>query len=289
MIKLYSYGKINLFLDIEGRQPNGYHLIKTVMQSIELHDEIFIDFIENDKIIIECSNPSIPVNEKNTCFNAAALIKEKYHIKTGVIIKINKTIPTEAGLAGGSSNSAAVIRGLNILWNLNLTQGEMLEIGLKVGADVPFCLLGGTYLAEGIGDKLTELNDFVWNYILIVKPNFSMSTAFVYNNLSADLYNSYMNDEIISYINTGDFIEAAKSTSNTLEKVVEKFYPELNSIKDLMIQNKALSSMMTGSGSAVFGLFKDNESLELAFKKISSVYPQTFKTKTSRTGIQIFV
>lgn len=289
MLKLYSYGKINLFLDIKGRLSNGYHEIKTVMQSIDLHDEIYIESIENDRIIIECSDTSIPVNEKNTCYRAAAIIKEKYHINSGVIIRINKTIPAEAGLAGGSGNSAAVILGLNMLWDLNLTIDEMLQIGLKIGADVPFCLVGGTCLAEGIGDKLTELNDFVWNYILIVKPNFSMSTAFVYNNLREDYYNLYKDNQIINYINAGDFINAAMSTSNTLEKVVEKFHPELNSIKDLMIQNKALTSMMTGSGSAVFGLFSDNESLEFAFNKISAVYPQTFKTKTNTEGTQILV
>lgn len=289
MIKLYSYGKINLFLDIKGRLSNGYHEIKTVMQSINLHDEIYIDGIEDNKIIIECSDESIPVNEKNTCYKAAAIIKEKYHISSGVIIRINKAIPAEAGLAGGSSNSAAVIQGLNLLWNLNLKIDEMLQIGLKIGADVPFCLVGGTYLAEGIGDKLTDLNDFVWNHILIVKPDFSMSTAFVYNNLTEDFYNSYKNNEIIKYINAGDFINAAKSTSNTLEKVVEKFHPELINIKDLMIQNNALASMMTGSGSAVFGLFTNNESLESAYNKISTIYPQTFKTKTNSVGTQIFV
>lgn len=289
MIKLYSYGKINLFLDIEGRLPNGYHQIKTVMQSIKLRDEIYIESIEQNKIIIECNNPDIPVNENNTCYKAACIVKEKYHIGSGVIIRINKTIPSEAGLAGGSSNSAAVIQGLNALWNLNLTIDEMLQIGLKVGADVPFCLTGGTYLAEGIGEKLHKLNDFVWNDILIVKPSFSMSTAFVYNNLSADYYNLFQNNEIINYINTGDFLSVAKSTSNTLEKVVEKLHPELNVIKELMFQNGALASMMTGSGSAVFGLFNDSESLNNAFKKISSLYPNTFKTSTCVQGTQIFV
>lgn len=289
MVKLYSYGKINLFLDIKGRLANGYHEIKTVMQSIDLHDEIYIDQKEDNKIIIECTDKSIPVNEKNTCYRAAAIIKEKYHINSGVIIRINKTIPAEAGLAGGSSNSAAVIHGLNALWNLKLTKDEMLQIGLKIGADVPFCLTGGTYLAEGIGEKLSKINDFVWNDILIVKPSFSMSTAFVYNNLSNDYYNLYENNEIIKHINEGDFINAAKSTSNTLENVVEKFHPELNIIKGLMIQNKALTSMMTGSGSAVFGLFTDSESLEHAYNKISAIYPHTFKTKTNMEGTQIVV
>ena len=289
MLKLHSYGKINLFLDIKNKLPNGYHEIKTVLQSIDLHDELFIDSFDDNKITIECSDKNIPVDEKNTCYKAAAIIKEKYHISSGVIIKINKTIPAEAGLAGGSSNAAAVIAGLNTLWNLNFSKVEMMRLGLMVGADVPFCLVGGTYLGEGVGDKLTELNDFIWNNVLVVKPDFSMSTAFVYNNLLKEDHNSYKNNDIVSFINSGDFINAAKLTANTLEKVVERFHPEINHIKYLMMQHQALTSMMTGSGSAVFGLFPDNESLEKAFKEISILYPQTFKTSTTAKGTQIFV
>lgn len=289
MIKLYSYGKINLFLNIEGRLPNGYHLIKTVMQSIGLHDEISLENTGKDEITIECSDPSVPVDEKNTCFKAAAAIKEMYHIDSGVIIRINKKIPAEAGLAGGSGNCAAVIRGLNILWNLNMTENEMLKTGLRIGADVPFCLTGGTYLAEGIGEKLTKLNDFTWNHILLVKPDFSMSTAFVYNNLKPDYYNSYKDNEILNHISSGSFKDAALSVSNTLEKVVENFHPEINDIKKLMIHNGALTSCMTGSGSAVFGLFMDKETLEHAFGRISAVYPHTFKTGTNIEGTKLFV
>lgn len=289
MLKIYSYGKINLYLDIEGKLPNGYHLINTVMQSIDIHDEICIENYDKNEIIIECSNSNIPVNEKNTCYKAAVLIKEIYHISTGVIIKINKTIPSEAGLAGGSGNSAAVIQGLNVLWDLNLSKNEMLDIGLKIGADVPFCITGGTCLAEGIGEKLTKLKDFVWNDILLVKPEFSMSTAFVYKNLNPDYYNSYKGSKILDYINSEDYTNTAHSTCNTLEKVVEVYHPEINTIKKLMIQNGALASLMTGSGSAVFGLFSNKESLEAAYNKIADIYPKTFKTRTTTNGTKLFV
>lgn len=289
MIKLYSYGKINLFLNIEGRLTNGYHTLRSVMQSIDMHDEIILKSSDKNEITIVCSDPLIPVNEKNTCYKAAAIIKEIYHINSGVIIEINKTIPSEAGLAGGSSNCAAVIRGLNILWNLNLSEDEMSEIGLKIGADVPFCLTGGTCVAEGIGEKLTKLNDFIWNYILVVKPDFSMSTAFVYNNLSFDYYNLYKSNDILNYISSVDFNKTVLSVQNTLEKVVEKFHPEINTIKEMMIQNGALSSLMTGSGSAVFGLYPDKNSFESAYNKISAIYSQTFKTKTMTEGTKLFV
>lgn len=287
MVKLYSYGKINLFLDIEGKLPNGYHLIKTVMQSIDLHDKISIENLDKNEIIIKCNDPAIPINEKNTCYKAASIIKETYHKTQGVIIEIEKKIPSEAGLAGGSSNSAAVIHGLNKLWNLNMSTESMLEIGLKVGADVPFCIIGGTYLAEGIGEKLTKLNDFVWSDILIIKPDFSMSTAFVYKNLSSDSYHSFKENNILNYINSGNFNEAASSVSNTLEHVVAKFNPELNDIKKLLIDSGAATSLMTGSGSAVFGLFADSASLNEAYEKISPLYPKTFKTRTVQKGVQI--
>ena len=165
----------------------------------------------------------------------------------------------------------------------------MLHMGLKIGADVPFCIKGGTYLAEGIGEKLTKLNDFIWDYILVVKPEFSMSTAFVYKNLLPEFYNSYSCKEILSFLNRNDYLSTVLSSSNTLEKVVEKFHPEINHIKSLMLENNAVSSHMTGSGSAVFGFFKDKVDMDIAYNKIIKVYPQTFKTKTSYTGTEICV
>ncbi|MGB4439443.1 MAG: 4-(cytidine 5'-diphospho)-2-C-methyl-D-erythritol kinase [Sedimentibacter sp.] len=288
MLKLYSYGKINLFLDIGGKLQNGYHLIKTVMQSIDLYDEVILEPIDKNDIIIECSNKDIPVDENNICHKAAAIIKKTYNISSGVNIKINKNIPSEAGLAGGSSNSAAVIAGLNRLWNLNISENDMLKIGLNVGADVPFCLLGGTCLAEGIGEKLTKLNNFMWENILIIKPDFSMSTSFVYSNLTPENYN-YSDNNILNYISENKFHEASLSSSNTLEKVVEKFHPEINDIKDFMIKNGAVCSNMTGSGSAVFGLFECKESLNNAYNKAIEIHPLVFKTKTSTVGVNICV
>lgn len=287
MLKLKSYAKINLFLDIEGRRQDGYHLIKTVMQSIDLYDEITIDSIAEDKIEIECNNPLIPTDQRNTCWKSADIIKTLYNIKYGVKIRIKKQIPSEAGLAGGSSNCAAVIEGLNKLWNLNMSQEEMLNIGLKVGADVPFCILGGTYLAEGIGEKLSKLNDFKWENILIIKPDFSMSTAFVYKNLLPQDYNSFKHNKIIEYINSGEFYKAAISTSNALEKVVEKFHPEIKDIINLLLEYKAVASRMTGSGSAVLGFFESKQSLEEAYNNIVKEFPHTFKTKTTVKGIEI--
>lgn len=287
MIKLYSYAKINLFLNVIGRLPNGYHLIDTVMQSVDLHDQITVDTIEENEIIIETSDESIPTDSRNTCYKAAWLIKNKYNINSGTIIKLIKNIPSEAGLAGGSGNSAAVIIALNQLWDLNMSTEEMLQIGLRVGADVPFCLMGGTVRAEGIGEKLTKLNQFKWNNILIIKPDFSMSTAFVYNSLTKEHYDVYHADEMICAIEQQNFMKAATLTNNTLERAVEKLHPEINEIKKIMTINGALTSMMTGSGSAVFGLYPDNKTIENAYSELVKIYPKTFKTRTIHKGVDI--
>jgi len=287
-MKLHSYGKINLFLDIEGKLQNGYHLIKSVMQSIDLYDEIILEEIPNDEIIIECNDLSIPTDFSNTCYKAAKIIKDTFEIKNGIMIYINKSIPSEAGLAGGSGNSAAVIIGLNKLWKLTMSECEMQEIGLQIGADVPFCIVGGTYLAEGIGEKLTKLNDFIWDNILLIKPNFSMSTAFVYQNLNSIDYNSCIQNDILKLIKNNEYFNTALSTENTLEKVVTKLYPEINNIKLCMHNNGAISSNMTGSGSTVFGLFPSHESMNKAYEKLKDSYTFIYKTKTINKGIDVF-
>lgn len=287
-MKLRSYGKINLFLDITGKLENGYHNIVTVMQSIDIFDEITLEPLKEDEIIIRCSDSSIPINESNTCYKAAKLLKDAYHIDSGIYIHILKNIPSGAGMGGGSSNAAAVIKGLNALWKLNLSKEEMSAIGARVGADVPFCLVGGTCLAEGIGDKVTVLNDFIWNDILLVKPEFSISTAFIYKNLKVEYYNSYDSGQILKSIGLHDHQSTAGSVSNTLEKVAEAFYPQIRDIKKLLLDSGAISSIMTGSGSAVYALFKDSDSLNMAYDLASRTYPFTCKTKTSRYGVEFF-
>ena len=285
-MKLKSYGKINLFLDVKGKLPSGYHDIVTVIQSIDIYDEITLKPVNGDKIIIECSDLSIPVDESNTCFKAAMVLKDTFGINSGIHIYIDKKIPAGAGMGGGSSNAAAVIKGLNALWKLNLSREELSAIGVRVGADVPFCLVGGTCLAEGIGDKVTDLNDFLWNDILLVKPEFSISTAFIYKNLKSDYYNLYDSSLMLRHLSSHDHESTARSVSNTLEKVVEIFHPQIKDIKGLMIDNGAISSIMTGSGSTVFGLFKDSTSLNKAYDLASGAYPFTFKTKTNKDGVK---
>ncbi len=280
-IKLFSYAKINLFLDIIGKRQDGYHNIKSVMQEINLKDEITIKDNENNKdIIINCNNKDIPLDHTNTAYKAVILIKHKYKINKGAIIYINKNIPIESGMAGGSSNAASVIKGLNKLWDLMMTEDEMLELGLKIGADVPFCLTGGTALVEGIGEKITKLKPFKWENILIVKPEFNMSTALVYNKMQNKYFNLYNGNKIVEYINSGSYKKAALNIANTLEYVVEEIHPEINDIKNKMIELNACSSIMTGSGSVVFGLFRNKEDLVNAEKKLSKKYSSIYKAET---------
>lgn len=289
MVKLRSYGKINLFLNVEGIQDNGYHTISSVMQSIHLHDNVTIEETKTNEIIIECSDRFIPADSRNTCYKAAAIIKDAYKVNSGVKIHIHKNIPAEAGLAGGSSNSAAVIMGLNRLWGLEMTLFQMQEAGLKVGADVPFCLAGGTCLAKGIGEKLEKLESFVWDNILVVKPEFSMSTAAVYRGLSPGFYNLYDYSPIMSAINERRYEAVPRYMANTLERVVEKTHPEINTIKEVMVQNGSCGCIMTGSGSAVYGLFPDLSSINYAYEALKKNCAKLYKTTTVDRGTEFYV
>ena len=278
-VEIKSNAKINLFLDIVNKREDGYHNIKSIMQEIELHDKVKI--CENkSKVNIICDNYNIPLDENNTCYKATKLIKEKYTIDNGVDIFIDKIIPTEAGLAGGSSNAAAVIKGLNKLWNLNMSLEDMKDIGVKVGADVPFCLTGGTCLCEGVGDKITELNNFVWDNIVIIKPDFSISTPLAYKNITSKEYNYYKNNDILFYIEKKDYYNTCISIANTLEIAALKIQPQISDIKKDMINTGAISSLMTGSGSSVYGFYEDSISANKAVNQLRNKYSKVFITKT---------
>ena len=281
-----AYAKINLTLDIIGKREDGYHLLCMVMQSVSLYDEVKLSFGEPGIRVI-CSKDELSGSKNNTAYKAAELYFLHTGLKPNVTIHLKKNIPAQAGLGGGSADAAAVLNGLNKILDTKLSYETLCKIGLKVGADVPFCINGGTALAEGIGEKLTKLNDFKWDNILVIKPEFSMSTAFVYQNLPSDYYNSYLNNKILNHIFSYDYENTAISIANTLEKVVEKYHPEINRIKELMLKSGAISSVMTGSGSAIFAFFKDREALNKAYRAASQLYPSTFKTRTVKEGVKL--
>lgn len=278
-IDINSYAKINLFLDVLNKREDGYHNIKSLMQTIDLHDNLQISESKSG-IELSCDNYNIPLDERNTCHKAAKLIMDKFNIKAGLKIEIKKIIPDKAGLAGGSSNAAAVIKAINELWKLGMSIDDMQEIGAKIGADVAFCVRGGTCLCEGLGDIITELNSFIWQNILVIKPSFSISTPLAYKTLRTKDHNHYMDNNILYYINNNEHYNTCMSIANTLELAAFRLQPQIPLIKEEFKETGAISSLMTGSGSAVFGFYDDKASLMKAYDKLSKKYDKIFITKT---------
>ncbi|MTI48872.1 MAG: 4-(cytidine 5'-diphospho)-2-C-methyl-D-erythritol kinase [Firmicutes bacterium] len=276
-----AYGKINLSLDVLRRREDGYHDLRMIMQQIDLKDTVMIENIDEDKVIIESNNIHVPTDSSNLVYKAWKLICEKYNIKKGIKIYIKKNIPIAAGLAGGSSNAAAVLKGLNILWDLRLTQGELMSLGLKIGADVPYCIMGGTALAEGVGEKLTALSSFKDRHILLANPGVTVSTAYVYNNLDlSNVEERPKTNELIKAIEADNLMFVANNLVNLLETVTIKRYPIIADIKQKMIEKGALGSIMSGSGPTVFGIFDNKEVMQKCKKELEKSIDIVIVTKT---------
>lgn len=276
-----GYGKINLSLDVIRKREDGYHEVEMIMQSINLHDKIYIK--ENREITVECNREWIPKGPGNIAYKAAKLILEKCGINKGVHINIIKNIPVAAGLAGGSADAAAVLKGINSMFSLSLKEGELMNLGKQVGADVPFCIKSGTMLAEGIGEKLTPLSAFNGVHILLVKPKVGVSTAWVYNNLNLDKLSKDMrpdNKLLIEAIKNKEIVTLCENMKNVLETVTVEKYPVINELKTRLIENGAIGSMMSGSGPTVFGIFKDEQGIQNAYKKMKSYKWDCFMTQT---------
>jgi len=271
-----AHGKINLALDVLYLRDDGYHEINTIMQQIDLKDTITLRNIEGDRAIIECNSEEIPLDESNLAYKAWEKIVEKTNFLRGIHITIDKNIPVAAGLAGGSTNAAAVLKGLNLLWNLNLSQEKLMEIGAEIGADVPFCILGGTAHARGIGEKLKKIKSFSNKLILLANIGKPVSSAYVYNKLDLDNRSKRIDvDKIVEYIEEDNVKKVAENMENIMEQVVIKEYPIIAQIKEDMVRYGALGSIMSGSGPTVFGIFDDEEKLlrckEFLEKKVEKV------------------
>lgn len=266
-IRLKARAKINISLDVIKKRDDGYHDLSMIMQTINLYDKVNLKKIKKNDIIIKTNLPFLPVNERNLVYKVIQYMREIYNIESGVFVDLYKVIPVAAGLAGGSSDAAATIKGMNKLFNLKLSFDEMLTIGGKFGADIPYCMIGGTALAEGIGDKITCLNPFPKCYIVIAKPTYSMSTASVYGNLKLNqIINRPNNKLIISAINNKDLNQISNNLCNVLETVTIAEYPHINLIKRKLIEKGALGALMSGSGPSVYGLFNNKVSAHNAMK-----------------------
>ena len=280
MNSIEAHAKINLSLDVLGKRDDGYHTLQMIMQTIQLHDTISIHEIP-DGVEIMCEAPYVPNNSSNIAYKAAQAILEKYKIKAGVRLEITKRIPVAAGLAGGSTDAAAVLKGMNELFGLGIDINELMAIGKTIGADVPYCIMGGTALAEGIGEKLTPLSGLGNIPVLLVKPRIGVSTAWVYKNLNLENVGERPNTPLlISAIAEGDTKTLAANMKNVLESVTQKKYPIIEAIKRELLKLGATGSMMSGSGPTVFGIFEDADKAEYAFNTIKNSKYECILTQT---------
>jgi 4-diphosphocytidyl-2-C-methyl-D-erythritol kinase len=263
-IELNSYAKINLRLDVLDKRPDGYHEIRTLFQKVSLKDELSIS-ISKSGIKVACDNQQVPVNEGNLAYTAARAILNRYNIKEGVSISIKKNIPIAAGLGGGSSNAASTLLGINRLCGLEAGTQELMEMGKDIGADVPFFIFGNTALATGIGEKLKKIELIPQLWLLLVNPGIQISTAWAYSSLKMGLTKRPINITIPNSIT--HLSEIITMLSNDLERVAIPRYPIIQTIKKELINNGAKGSLMSGSGSTVFGIFTSEDEAKEAYTK----------------------
>ncbi len=283
-LEIPAHAKINISLDVLRKREDGYHELRMIMQTLELHDIVCLE-AAGDGIGLECGSKWVPEDFTNTAWKAADLMKSRFGIKDGLRIRIVKRIPVAAGLAGGSSDAAAVLRGMNEMFELGLGHDELRKLGREIGADVPYCIEGGTRLAEGIGEILTELPSFDGVDVVLVKPDIGVSTQWVYKNLRLNGITEKDRPDtelLIEALKQRDIKAVAGNMKNILELVTIGRYDIVRKAKRLMAGSGAAGSMMSGSGPTVFGLFMDTGAAEAAYRTLSSIAGwQCIKTRTN--------
>ena len=276
-----AYAKVNLGLDIIGKREDGYHLLKMIMQTVDLYDEIEINKSDDNKISIKCNISYVPVDNRNLMYKAAVLFMDKYNINSGLKINIKKNIPVAAGMAGGSTDAAAVLKCLNKLFEVNAPYEELVNLALKIGADVPYCINGGTAICEGIGEVITELPPFKNVIMVIVKPSFGVSTKEVYGGLDISRIKKHVKiDDIVRGMKKNNINVVCYNMKNVLENVTIRKYPVIKDIKHMMIKQGAKGALMSGSGPTVFGIFSDMMSAQRCFENMKRKYKDVFITRT---------
>lgn len=263
LLTLSANAKINLTLDILGTREDGYHEVAMIMQEISLHDTLSMGKINQGislTIVIEGQQGTLPADESNLCWKAAALVQKEYNLQEGVEIHLTKRIPMAAGLAGGSADAAAVLKGMNHLFRLGMTEAKLCELGARLGSDIPFCIMGGTMLATGRGEILTRLPSFPRLSVVLAKPPVGVSTAWAYKTYDAGYDGPHPDNEaMLEAIHGGDAHKAAGLLCNVLEGVTETEHPVIADYKRLMMEHGAMASMMSGSGPTVFGLVREKQ------------------------------
>ena len=268
-IELKAYGKINLGLDVIRKRPDGYHDLDMIMQMVDVYDDIVITKNKTGKIEVKTDTAVLSNGKDNLAYMAAKMLMDEFKIKDGVNIYINKRIPIAGGMAGGSSDCATTLMGINQLFELGLSKEELMERGVKLGADVPYCVLGGTAIARGIGEVLTPLAAPADCHVIIAKPPVSVSTAYVYGHIKPLEITKRPDIEAMAQsIKDGDLKKMASLIYNVMEDVTVGEYPIISEIKQVMLDNGALNSIMSGSGPTVFGLFDDKEKAQQCVKTL---------------------
>ena len=276
-IRLKARAKINLGLDVLGKRENGYHDVRMVMQTVGIYDRLIITKIPEDEIRININLKFLPVNENNLIYKAYKLMKDEYGFSGGIDVDLNKFIPIAAGMAGGSTDAASTMFAINRLFELGLSNEELMKQGVKIGADVPYCIMRGTALAEGIGEKLTSLPGLPRCYVLVGKPGINVSTKLAYENLNLNSIQKHPDiDGMLLDIENQDIYSLTSKMENVFEPGIIRQYPVIQEIKDLMEANGALKAMMSGSGPTVFGIFDDRAKM----REAAEVLKQSHLAKT---------
>ena len=268
-MRLRAMAKINLGLDVLRKREDGYHEVRMIMQTIQMYDLLDIRKKKEPGISLSTNLPYIPSDERNLVYKTAKLLMDEFHITEGIQMKLTKFIPVAAGMAGGSSDAAAAFVGINRMFQLGLSEQELMERAVQIGADVPYCIMRGTALAEGIGEKLTRLPQVPRCYVLVGKPGINVSTKLAYENLDLASLESHPDiDGMIRSIEAGDLSGITSRMENVFEPGIIRNYPVIQEIKDLMENEGALKAMMSGSGPTVFGIFDNRAKMEKAAEKL---------------------
>ena len=281
-----AYAKVNLALDVLRRRPDGYHDVKMIMQNLDIYDELEFEVIARDtedtKITLTVNKEGIPTDDRNLVYKAIAILFEAFNIKSHIAVNLIKNIPAEAGMAGGSTDCAAALKAVNVLYNLGLTNDELMAYGVKLGADVPYCILGRTAISEGIGEVLTPIKGLPPVHVLVAKPPVNVSTKEIYTNLKANELETHPDvDGMVEALESQNLNAIAERMENVLETVTVNMHPEIEELKSLMKEQGALNAIMSGSGPTVFGLFEDRDKVWEAAMMINDkeLAPEVFITR----------
>ena len=272
--------KINLGLDVLGKRADGYHELEMVMSSVDLADRLIMEELEEDKIIIETNKAFLPIDKRNNVYQAASIVKKRYGINKGILIRITKNIPVAAGLGGGSTDCAAALRGMDRLWQLGLTMPELIDIGMEVGTDVPYCIYGTTAFISGKGEKVTPLRPMPQCWVVLVKPRLSVSTGKIFQEVDLDQLRHPDIQELSDAILAEDYQRMIAAMGNSLESITIPKHPVVQQIKERMMKYGADVALMTGSGPTVFALCQKYSRAQRVYNALKGFCEEVYLVRT---------